>query len=146
MTPAQIEMVRDSWAIVRTKNDLLAQRFYQRLFQLDPSLRLLFGYDMSEQRQKLMRTISILVRGLHRTDRIRPALCLLGRRHAGYGVQPTDYDMVRQSLLWALSDLYGRAMSEAMSVEMREAWGAAYDLISTVMLDAAEESEVTHGL
>jgi hemoglobin-like flavoprotein len=141
MTPAQVEMVRDSWAIVRAKNDLLAQRFYQRLFQLDPSLRLLFGHDMSEQRQKLMRTVGILVRGLHRADRLRPALCLLGRRHAGYGVQPTDYAMVRHALLEAISDLSGGSLSP----EMREAWSAAYDQISTVMLDAAEESEVTHG-
>src|SRR5690554_5019607 len=125
MTPAQVEMVRDSWAIVRTKNDLLAQRFYQRLFQLDPSLRLLFGHDMTEQREKLMRTISILVRGLHRPDRIHPALCLLGRRHAGYGVQPTDYAMVRQALIAALSDLFGGVLSEEMSA----AWGAAYDRI-----------------
>jgi hypothetical protein len=51
MTPHQIEIVKQSFAKIMPFQDQAAELFYCRLFELDPSLRLMFKSDMTEQKQ-----------------------------------------------------------------------------------------------
>jgi hypothetical protein len=50
MTPEQIRHIRSSWAAVLPIAATAADLFYQRLFDLDPSLRALFPADLSAQK------------------------------------------------------------------------------------------------
>ena len=52
MTPAQVQTLRASWALVEPIGDEAARLFYARLFELDPSPRILFGGDMAAQGRK----------------------------------------------------------------------------------------------
>ena len=61
MTGEQINLVRDSFRRVLPAADSAAQLFYARLFELDPSLRVLFTGDMAEQGRKLMKMIGMVV-------------------------------------------------------------------------------------
>jgi hemoglobin-like flavoprotein len=47
MTPEQIRIVQATWLKVLPIKDAAAQRFYSRLFELDPTLRHLFRGDMA---------------------------------------------------------------------------------------------------
>ncbi len=58
----------------------------------------------------------------------------LGVRHAGYGVTPGHYDTVGATLLWTLE----KGLGERFIDDVREAWTAAYILLSSTMIDAAE--------
>jgi hypothetical protein len=49
--------------------DTAASLFYARLFELDPSLRLMFTGDIAEQGKKLMTTLKVVVNGLCRIRR-----------------------------------------------------------------------------
>ena len=54
VTPAQQILIRESWAQVAPIADTAATIFYDRLFELDPSLRKLFSRtDMASQRRNL---------------------------------------------------------------------------------------------
>ncbi|MDX2139262.1 MAG: globin family protein [Chloroflexota bacterium] len=106
--------------------DLLAARFYERLFEIDPATKALFKGDMSAQRMKLMQTIAVVVNALNDLDSIVPAIQSLGARHATYGVTPAHWDSVGSALLWALEDAFGTAFTS----DVRDAWASAYGLIA----------------
>ena len=141
MTPRQKELVRDSFALVEPIADAAATNFYDRLFQLDPSLQRLFAAtDMAAQRRNLMQTLTVVVRGIDRLDTLVPAVEALGRRHAGYGVRAEDFETVGAALL----DTLETGLGDAFTTETRDAWIAAYGILATVMqgaADAAAEGE-----
>jgi len=134
MTPAQIVLVQQSFQQVLPIRGQAAALFYDRLFATDPSTRPLFGStDMEEQGQKLMATIGSVVAALDRPEIVVPAAQALAKRHVDYGVQDAHYDSVGAALLWTLE----QGLGEAFTPETREAWAAAYALLSTTMRAAA---------
>jgi nitric oxide dioxygenase len=49
-------------------------------------------------------------------------------------VTPDHYDTVGSALLWTLE----KGLGEQFTDDVREAWTAAYTLLSSTMIDAAE--------
>ena len=134
MTPEQIRLVQTSWAKVVPIAPQAATLFYGRLFELDPSLKALFKSDLEAQGEKLMRAITLVVRSLERLHDLLPSIRALGQRHVGYGVQPAHYDTVGAALLWTLQ----QGLAEAFTAETSDAWAEAYNVLASVMKEAAE--------
>lgn len=137
MDQKQIALVQASFAEVVPIAETAAALFYDRLFELDPSLRPLFRGDMKEQGKKLMDMIATVVVNLKRLDRIVPGVQALGARHAGYGVRDEHYDTVGAALLWTLE----QGLGEAFTDDVRDAWATAYTLLATTMKDAAADED-----
>ncbi|SKB04253.1 Hemoglobin-like flavoprotein [Prosthecobacter debontii] len=135
ITPEQKTLVQTTWAQVVPISETAAELFYNRLFEMDPSLRPLFTSDIKEQGKKLMQMITIAVRGLDHLDEIVPAVQALGRRHVAYGVTDAHYDTVAGALLWTLE----KGLGDAYTPEVAEAWTATYTLLADVMKAAAKE-------
>lgn len=133
MTLKEKELVQDSWAKVIANPDTVAELFYNRLFELNPSLRLLFRSDMTEQGRKLTAMITVAVNGLDNLDNIVPSVRALGKRHAAYGVKDEHYDTVSSALLWTLE----RALGDAFTEDIRRAWISIYAILSGAMKKAA---------
>ena len=110
MTPENIALVKSSWQQVLPIQKGCPELFYGRLFELDPSLRLLFKGDMAEQGRKLMTMINTVVMSLDRLDPLLGAVEDLGRRHVGYGVTEAHYDTVGSALIWTL----GKGLGEQL--------------------------------
>ena len=135
MTPEHIALVQTSFAAIAPIADTAAMLFYQRLFVLDPALRLLFPSDLSDQHRKLMTMLRVAVNGLDRLDTIVPAVQALGRRHVGYGVTDDHYATVGAALLWTLQQGLGDVFTPAVEA----AWTAAHTLLAGTMQAAAHE-------
>ena len=139
MTPAEKQLIRSNWAAVEPIAELASDLFYARLFQLDPKLAALFAEtDMRRQGRMLMQTLSIVVKSLDDLSVVVPAVEALGRRHVAYGVQPDDYGTVGGALLWTLE----QGLGEAFTAAAKAAWTAAYGIVSSVMIAAAEQLEI----
>lgn len=110
-----------------------AALFYQRLFELDPTLRPLFQCDMDAQERRMLNSISELVEALEQPESFRAELAALGARHAAYGVEPHHYDTVREALIWALE----RCLGATFTPEVRTAWAQFYDTVAGEMKQAA---------
>ena len=136
LTPGQKSLVQDSFVDIATIADDAAVLFYQRLFELDPSLRPMFRGDMAEQRKKLMQMLTAAVKGLDRLEQLVPVVQELGRRHVKYGVRDSHYDTVGEALLWTLEAGLGRGFTP----DVRAAWTAVYTLLATTMKEAAREA------
>ena len=135
MNQKQIELVQSSFAEVLPIAEPAAALFYDRLFELDPSLRAMFRGDMKEQGKKLMDMIAVVVVNLRNLPSIVPGVRALGARHAAYGVQDEHYDTVGEALLWTL----GQGLGELFTDDVRDAWATAYTILATTMKDAAAE-------
>ena len=139
LNESQISLVQASFAKVEPISDKAAQIFYDRLFEVDPSLRKLFKGDIDVQGKKLMGMIAAAVRGLNNLGSLVPVLQNLGRRHVGYGVKEKDYATVGQALIWTLE----KGLGSVFTPEIRQAWLAVYTLLADTMKAAAAESDTS---
>jgi hemoglobin-like flavoprotein len=135
MTSNQIQLIRETFALVGPKAQVAALIFYKRLFELDPSLRHLFRHDIEEQATKLMQMLTAAVRLLDRPETLLPVLEDLGRRHVRYGVRDEHYDTVGEALLWML----GETLGPDFTADACDAWASLYTLVATTMQRAAAE-------
>jgi hemoglobin-like flavoprotein len=134
MDPVQQRLIRDSFDAIRDLAAPMSLLFYGRLFELDPSARRLFHNDLAAQGRKLVDTLETVVESLDRFDSVRPRLLELGRLHAGYGVKPEQYDVVRTALLWAIA----QALGSDFDAQTQEAWRRALAAIAAVMKEGAQ--------
>lgn len=134
ITPTQIRLVQASWQQVPYTLEETANRFYTRLFQMDPALKRLFRGDMNEQGRKSMSMLTFIVNSLGRMEEIVPVLRSLGSRHAGYGVRDEHYGTVGATLLATLEE----ALGPRFTPEVRSAWMAALEALAGTMTEAAQ--------
>lgn len=137
ITPQQKELVKKTWVMVVPIADTAAELFYGRLFELEPDYKAMFKNDMKEQGKKLMKTINIAVEALDDLEPLIPTLKQMGADHAGYGVKDRDYNVVGAALLWTLE----KGLDDAFTDEVKNAWGAVYEVLATVMKEGAAEAE-----
>jgi len=133
MTPDQVKLVQQTFAKVAPISEQAAVIFYDRLFEVAPSVKAMFPADMTEQRRKLMATLAVVVDGLSSLDSILPAASALATRHVAYGAKPEHYPVVGGALLWTLE----KGLGEAWTPEVAAAWAAAYGTLSTFMISEA---------
>jgi len=119
--------------MVEPISEQAAELFYNRLFELDPSLRQLFKSDMTEQGRKLMVMLKTAIASLDKIEQLIPVAEKLGKGHVKYGVKPEHYDTVGEALLWALS----QGLGPAYTAEAEDAWGAVYTTLAATMKHAA---------
>lgn len=132
MNSDTIQRVQQSWTKVVPISSQAAELFYRNLFELDPALKSLFKGDMKSQGEKLMQMIGAAVAKLNDLDALVPALQALGKRHAGYHVQPSHYDTVGAAFLNTLS----QGLGEAFTPDVKEAWATTYGVMAKVMIEA----------
>ena len=133
MTPEQVKLVQESFTKVVPIADQAAVIFYDRLFEVAPSVKAMFPADMTEQRKKLMATLAVVVNGLSNLESILPAASALARRHVSYGAKPEHYPVVGSALLWTLE----KGLGTAWTSEVAEAWTSAYGTLSGYMISQA---------
>jgi hemoglobin-like flavoprotein len=136
ITPTQKGLVQETFGLVVPIAPTAAALFYQRLFDLDPSVRPMFKGDIGEQGKMLMQALALAVKSLDRPEALMPVLQNLGRRHVKYGVTDAHYDTVGAALIWTLE----KGLGERFTADVREAWVAVYDVVATTMKVAANEA------
>ena len=131
MNRQQIDLVRQSFALVQPIAPVAAALFYDNLFEADPALRPLFKGPMAHQGERLMGMIGRAVGLLDQPDSLMPVLRLLGSRHAGYGVVESHYATVGGALLKTL----GQGLGDAFTPDVKQAWTDLYGVIAKTMLE-----------
>lgn len=139
MDTASIALVESTFTAVTPFTDQLSRLFYERLFQLDPSVRAMFPADLVAQRQKLIDELAAIVDSLGRLHELVARTTDLGSRHEAYGVEPHHYDLVLDALLYALTTCIPQAMTPAATL----AWRRAYHLIAETMMHGAAHGPST---
>ena len=81
LTPKQVDLIRDSFHRLEPDAEV-AEKFYDRLFEIAPELRALFRSDMTGQGMRFMRTLRVIVQDLDDPEALHPYLERLALDHA----------------------------------------------------------------
>lgn len=133
MTPEQISLVRTSFARLSSDMPALTTRFYEDLFEKDPTLRSLFPTDLEEQKVRFAEKLTEIVRAISDLEGLLAQTRALGARHAAYAVRASHYGTVGDAFLAALAGVSGGTFDP----ETRAAWTMAYSLVAETMLEGA---------
>jgi hemoglobin-like flavoprotein len=134
LNTSQKQLVQSTFVKVAQISDQAATLFYNRLFEIEPSVQVLFAKtDMKEQGRKLMQMIGTAVGGLDQLEAIVPNVQALGRRHAAYGVKKEHYAVVGEALLWTLE----KGLGADFTPEVKDAWATVYEILARTAIEAA---------
>ena len=136
MTPEQVDLIRKSFDAMWPMRRDIADVCYSRFFELAPDARDLFVGDIEQQRMKLMDMIAALVGSLDERPLFQSIVTNSGRKHARFGVQPSQYVAMGEALMWSLECKFGASFTS----ELRESWRALYATVQLEMLRAAAET------
>lgn len=133
------QLVRDTWAKVLPIEQVAADLFYKRLFEIDSSAADLFqGVDIAVQGKQLMAMIGKAVNLLDDLETLTFILKSLGKRHDKYGVKDHHYDTVGAALLWTLEQGLGKDWTP----EVKDAWVWVYGVMASTMKPKTKASLV----
>jgi len=133
-----IELLENSFELLKPQAETLVSRFYERLFENYPAVRPMFARaTLSEQKKKLLASLVLVMQNLRRPETLGPALKQLGARHVAYGTQPAHYGAVAETLLGVMGDMAGAAWTS----DVKQAWTDALNTIAQIMLEGAREAD-----
>lgn len=130
ISSTQVKLVQKTFQDIAPGIEAAGERFYQRLFELDPAAQALFPPNMQMQSMRFMAMLASAVQSLHHPETIIPLLQELGKRHVQYGVTAAHYHIMEEALLWILADL----LQGQFTLEVEQAWTAAYRTIVKIMV------------
>ncbi len=131
MDTSQIERLESSFKLLAPRAAELVDRFYANLFARNPAVRPMFPRDMSEQKQKLIASLKLVIGSLRSPDNLRQPLLDMGARHADYGATADHYPIVRDTLVDVMSRMAGEKWNETLDAD----WKSAIDFVASVMLE-----------
>ena len=137
MTESMIQDIKTSWEYVSDEGGANMMVFYDKLFKTAPEARKLFPKDISKQSEKLAYTVGFVVANIDRIGDIKGSVEDLGRIHNKMNIDPGYYPVVRDCLIETIRDKMGADYRQ----DIGDAWRAALDFLSEVMINAPEKRE-----
>lgn len=128
MKAQQISLVQCSFVRL-TPWPGVADLFYARLFQLDPTLRPLFKSDLSAQKQELMTLLEFAIANLEQPGEIGRAMQVFCLGCSISRIQKQQYNTVLYAWLWTLEQTLGAEYT----LEIKAAWVAFYQFLIQLM-------------
>src|SRR4051794_8107938 len=127
--------MRANFAKAAATGDEAPLYFYSHLFLSHPEARALFPVSMAHQRDRLFAALGDVVARVDDLDALVPILQQLGRDHRKFGTLAAHYPAVGASLLATLEHF-----DDEWTPELAKSWSEAYDVVATVMIQAADEA------
>lgn len=135
ITTIQCKLVRRSFGQIATRQTVIANLFFDRMFELNPSLRILFkDADLDDQSRKLMRMIALIVRALDDLDSLTNSVQAMARRHIAYGVRPSHFATFGEALIWAID----KGLGPRSTPNTLAAWRATYDMVAAIAIEGMQ--------
>ncbi|XP_005099823.1 neuroglobin [Aplysia californica] len=146
LSPDEIRIVRESWAVVALDLPATGLHIFTRLFEMEKDLKKLFRRLMSQTESGefifdtirlehhatlVMKNLGQAVDNLDDSEVFSEMLVLLGEKHSSYNVRPAML-----AFLWpAIRDGLKMRLGDKFTVETELAWKHLYDYISCKMSD-----------
>ena len=133
MTPDQAVLVQSSFAELSGREDAFVKACLMAAAGLDSGVAEVISNAPADVEAQLADTVSQVVESLHTPDAIADYVAVLGETLSDQGVQDDQYAVFGQALMLGLEDTLG----DALKPEVREAWDAAWMMMSGIMREAA---------
>ena len=139
LTDEQIETVQATVPLLREHGETLANRFYQRMFTDYPEVRTFFNQAHQadgRQPRALANAVLAWAENIHQPEVLQSAVEGIVHKHVSLNIQPEHYPIVGNSLLAAMQEVLG----DAVTPEVAAAWENAYWELANLLI--AEEEKV----
>lgn len=123
-------LIIDSWKIIMEDAEKFSKSFYDKLFEIDGSLRSLFTNNLRMQEMKFVDSVNYLVNRMNDLREPTRKMKKLGLKHKGYSVKPKHYHPFGKALLFCFEAHIGDKFTE----EYKIAWSKLYDSVSEFMI------------
>jgi hemoglobin-like flavoprotein len=134
MSPEDIARVRRGFAKVSADRRAFSARFYDALFQIEPSLRPLFKGDLANHGDIFVTSLGVAVGALENLNKVAGRLRDDGRRIAKIGIENRHYAIAAEALL----DAVEAALGDRFDQRDRVAWATAYAQWADITSGAAD--------
>ena len=148
MTPENIQIVKESAAVLGENAEALTRLFYQRLFEGDPQVKAYFNeanQHKGEQQQALAGAVVAYAINIEDPSVLGSAVELIAHKHVSLGIQPDHYPIVGKHLLGAIKELLGDQATD----QLINAWAEAYGQLADIMIgretDLYGQQKENHG-
>ncbi|MDX2078497.1 MAG: globin domain-containing protein [bacterium] len=133
LNPNQIMIVQETYLTFASNAQRTGKLFYDRLFEIDPTLKPLFKGDIDAQSIKLMQMVGTAVNALRKPSLLTNAVSELGKRHVNYGVKAEHYATVGEALIFAIKS----QLKDGFTNDVEAAWRAVYGELARISIEAA---------
>jgi len=126
-----IEIVKSTAPAVKANSDKITSRMYERMFGNFPYAKPLFKNAPKNQPQVLARSIVGYAENIDKLAALEPVLDRIAVHHVETSILPEHYPWVAESLLGAIKDILGDAITD----EVEKAWGEAYWFLANALIE-----------
>jgi nitric oxide dioxygenase len=135
LSPKTIEIVKATAAPVAANAEAITARMYEILFETYPETKAFFIDADPDQHKKLAAAVSAYAANIDNLDVLSKAIEKMAGTHVKVKVQPEHYPIVGVSLLQAVKDILGDAVTD----EVIDAWKEAYFFLADVLIAREKE-------
>ncbi|MGK7931175.1 MAG: globin domain-containing protein [Microcystaceae cyanobacterium] len=133
-----IHLLEESFEKIKPKSTEFSETFHELLFEEHPELVSMFkDTDLEVQEQKLFISLALIVENLRNGDELHFALRSLGAYHTTFGTVAEQYPYIGQALI----ESFVIYLKDDWTKETENAWLEAYQIITDMMLEGAENPE-----
>ncbi len=134
LTDKHISIIKSTIPLLENAGPTLTGHFYQRMFRLNPELKNIFNManqHSGRQQFALFEAIAAYAKNIENLVALTTAVERIAQKHTSFNIKPDHYAIVGHHLIETLREL----ASEAFTVDVEEAWTAAYQFLAQIFID-----------
>jgi nitric oxide dioxygenase len=138
LTEQHIQIIKSTIPLLENAGPALTKYFYQRLFSHEPELQDIFNMSNQhngKQQVALFEAIAAYAKNIENVAVLQSAVERIAQKHTSLNIQPEHYQVVGHHLIETLRELTG----DAFSLDVEEAWVAAYQFLAQIFIDRESE-------
>lgn len=133
LTPSQIQLIKATVPVLVEHGNTITKVFYKNMLTAHPELNNVFNVPNQRnghQQRSLAGALFAYAANIDNLGALGPAVELICHKHASLYIQPEQYEIVGKHLIEAMGEVLG----DALTPEIKEAWGAAYWQLADIMI------------
>ncbi|KAJ6164013.1 hypothetical protein N7470_002685 [Penicillium chermesinum] len=135
----QIQLIKATVPVLVDHGQTITTTFYKNMLAAHPELNNVFNIPNQQnghQPRALAGALFAYASNIDNLGALSPAVELICHKHASLYIQPEQYKIVGKYLLEAMGEVLG----DALTPEIKDAWGAAYWQLADIMI--GRESQI----
>lgn len=134
LTTEQVLVIKATVPVVQEYGNAITVRFYENMLREVQDLNNVFNQTNQingHQADALAKSLCAYANHIDDLGALSPAVERICQKHASLYVKPGQYEIVGTYLLQAMKEVLG----DALTVEIRDAWAAAYQQLATLLIN-----------
>ncbi len=136
LTEERKQIVKRTAPLLKEKAEAVTIRMYEIMFSNYPDAKALFKNAPNNQNQILAKSIIAYAENIDNLGALAGAIERIAKHHVEANIKPTHYPWVIESLLQAMTEVLDE---EAATLEVKDAWFAAYWVLANVLMKREKE-------